>query len=67
MSRRNQTRDFNNDGLPDLIVTEFSTLVVYLNNGGGTFRPIPLDLKREIDSLAIAGFNAENKTVERRA
>ena len=41
--------------------------MVYLNNGGGTFRPIPLDLKREIDSLAIAGFNAENKTVERRA
>jgi hypothetical protein len=54
--------DFNNDGIPDLVATNYltNTLSILLGKGDGTFNslaPIPADY--EPNQLAVADFNGD--------
>jgi uncharacterized protein (TIGR03437 family) len=59
--------DFNNDGIPDLVLTAAApnfnyTLVVFIGNGDGTFKPgvlIPTAFGPE--TVAIADYNGDGK------
>jgi len=61
------TGDFNRDGIPDLVVSaateDFnSTLVVFIGNGDGTFKPgvlIPTEFGPE--AAIVADFNGDGK------
>jgi FG-GAP-like repeat len=52
--------DFNNDKMPDLAVSGFSTIAFLLGNGDGTFQA-PLILNTNIDpsSMAVADINSD--------
>jgi uncharacterized protein (TIGR03437 family) len=59
--------DFNNDGITDLVVTAAtqnfgSTLVVFIGNGDGTFKPgvlVPTDFGPA--AVSVADFNGDGK------
>ncbi|HXA64733.1 MAG TPA: CRTAC1 family protein [Bryobacteraceae bacterium] len=51
--------DYNNDGYPDLFVTNFGSNILYRNNGNGTFT----DVTREA-GLADAGWSASAAFVD---
>ena len=51
--------DYNNDGYPDLYVTEFGSNILYRNNGNGTFT----DVTREA-SVGDAGWSASAAFVD---
>ena len=52
--------DFNNDNIPDLVVTGFSTIAVLLGNGDGTFQaPLIFNTNLSSFSMAVADFNSD--------
>jgi uncharacterized protein (TIGR03437 family) len=59
--------DFNKDGIPDLVLTAATanfayTLVVFIGNGDGTFKPgVLIPTGFGVDSVAVADFNGDGK------
>jgi hypothetical protein len=55
--------DFNGDGRPDLAVTEFSSVQVFLGAGNGTFRALPpievLGLFTDATAIVAGDFNGD--------
>jgi hypothetical protein len=47
--------DYNNDGLPDLLVTCFGGVVLYKNNGDGTFTDVTKEAGLSGDSMWATG------------
>jgi enediyne biosynthesis protein E4 len=49
--------DYDNDGFPDLFVTNFGDCILYHNNGNGTFSDVTAQAKIKVDGWATsAGF-----------
>jgi hypothetical protein len=57
------TADFNQDGIPDLVVPTYSNTVgVLLGNGDGTFRPpLSSNLTDPASFIAVGDFNNDHK------
>jgi hypothetical protein len=59
------TADFNQDGIPDLLVTDpsYGTISILLGNGDGTFSTtiLPSPTGYESGSLVVGDFNADGK------
>lgn len=53
--------DFNGDGLPDLVVVDFSSIHLLLGNGDGTFQPARriFIANSEVGAVAAADFNGD--------
>jgi tRNA A-37 threonylcarbamoyl transferase component Bud32 len=52
--------DFNGDGKPDLVVTDWYSLAVFLNNGDGTFRRgVNLAADSNFPGVAVGDFNGD--------
>ncbi|MGA7158141.1 MAG: CRTAC1 family protein [Acidobacteriaceae bacterium] len=47
--------DYNNDGLPDLLVTCFGGVILYRNNGDGTFTDVTKQAGLDIDKAWATG------------
>jgi enediyne biosynthesis protein E4 len=47
--------DYNNDGLPDLLVTCFGGVVLYRNNGDGTFTDVTKQAGLDVDKAWATG------------
>jgi hypothetical protein len=57
--------DFNGDGIPDLVVTNYNgnNVSVLLGNGDGTFQsPVNFDTGMNPDSVAVGDFNGDGNT-----
>ena len=56
--------DFNNDGIPDLVVapTGVNNVEVFIGNGGGTFQaPISSPITNSAEFIATGDFNGDHK------
>jgi hypothetical protein len=55
--------DFNNDGIPDLVVAnESGSVSVLLGSGSGTFTPLtPVPVGRQFMGVAVGDFNGDGK------
>jgi hypothetical protein len=52
--------DFNGDGKPDLVVTDWYSIAVFLNNGDGTFRRgVNLAADSNFPRVAVGDFNGD--------
>lgn len=51
--------DMNGDGLPDVVIAANDRLIVFLNNGDGTFQPPSMFSTGGVWELAVADFNAD--------
>ena len=54
--------DYDNDGLPDLLVARFGTPLLYHNEGHGKFRDVTADsgLKKFGNTIAVIAFDYDN-------
>jgi hypothetical protein len=51
--------DFNNDGIPDILVVAEQAISVLLGNGDGTFKAANLDLTYRAGSAGVGDFNGD--------